>query len=397
MLEIYLAEWYNSSMKWIERKSLETRIAAAIKDYPVTLLLGPRQCGKTSLARRLSEGKKGFYFDLEDPEVPLKPEVARAVLKDLRGLVVIDEIQRQASLFELLRVLADRRPLPARFLILGSATPSIVKGASESLAGRVAYIDMGGFIQEEVGVGNWMRLWVRGGFPPAFLAGNADKSYLWRSNFVQSFLERDIPQLGIRVPAVALRRFWTMLAHYHAQPWNAADLARAMSVKEDTARHYLDILCGAFMLRQLPPWFENTGKRVVKAPKVYFRDSGLLHTLLGLKTQEQALSHPRFGFSWEGFAMEQVLRAAEAERDAYFYRTHAGTELDLMIMRGGKRYGFEFKFEDAPRITRSMHMAMADLGLERLWIVYSGERGYSLAERIRAIPLSEIRQAVEEM
>jgi hypothetical protein len=384
-------------MKWIERKSLEQRISAAIRDYPVALLLGPRQCGKTSLARRIAKGRQGTYFDLEDPETPLKPDVARAVLKDLKGLVVLDEIQRQPELFALLRVLADRRPLPARFLILGSASPSIVKGVSESLAGRVSYVGMGGFTLEEAGAQNWKRLWTRGGFPPSYLAGNSEKSHNWRMNFIQSFLERDIPQLGFRVPAPALRRFWTMLAHYHGQPWNASELARAMSVKEDTARHYLDILCGAFMVRQLPPWFENTSKRVVKAHKVYFRDTGLLHALLGLKDFRQVMSHPRFGFSWEGFAMEEVIRVAQAEREAYFYRTHAGAELDLLLLRGGRRYGFEFKFEDAPHPTRSMYIALEDLALEKIWIVYSGDRAYPLAKGIEAIPLAEIRRAVKEM
>jgi hypothetical protein len=379
-------------MRWIPRERLEGRVATALREYPVTLLLGPRQCGKTTLARRISEGRRGGYFDLEDPETPLRPETAGAILKDLRGLVVIDEIQRQPRLFELLRVLADRRPVRARFLILGSASPAIVRAVSESLAGRVAYVDMGGFVLEEVGARNWKRLWTRGGLPSAYLAASDAKSDDWRRHFIQSFLERDVPQLGIRVGASVLRRFWTMLAHYHAQPWNAADLARAMSVKEDTARHYLDILTGAFMVRQLMPWFENVGKRVVKSPKVYFRDTGLLHSLLGLTTTDQVLGHPRFGFSWEGFAMEHVLRAVQGERDAYFYRTHAGAELDLLIMRRGKRYGFEFKFEDAPRASRSMHVVIEDLGLEHLWIVYSGERALSLGDRISTLPLEAIDQ-----
>jgi len=384
-------------MDWIERKSLEKRIYASLEDYPITLLLGPRQCGKTSLARRIADHREGAYFDLEDPEVPLQQNVARTVLKDLRGLVVIDEVQRQPDLFELLRVFADRRPLHARFLLLGSASPAIVKGVSESLAGRVAFLEMGGFTLTEVGEQNWTRLWVRGGFPLAYLATNEDKCFGWLMNFMQSLLERDIPQLGIRVPAAVLRRFWTMLAHYHGQPWNASELARAMGVKQDTARHYLDILGGAFMLRQLPPWFENTGKRVVKAPKVYFRDTGLLHALLGLRDTQQVFGHPRFGFSWEGFAMEEVIRTAQAERDAYFYRTHAGAELDLLILRGGRRYGFELKFEDAPRPTRSMQMVLEDLNLERLWIVYPGDRTFPLKERIELLPISRIDEAVRKM
>jgi hypothetical protein len=381
-------------MKWVKRTALEKRIMAAIDDYPVTLILGPRQCGKTSLARKIVEKRRGTYFDIEDPETPLQPDIARTVLKDLGGLVVIDEVQRQPSLFGLLRVLSDRRPLPARFLLLGSASPAIVKGISETLAGRVAYVDMRGFDVSEAGVKDWTRLWVRGGFPLAYLAAEAKKSFAWRLNFIQSFLERDIPQLGIRVPATALRRFWTMLAHYHGQIWNASELARAMGVKQDTARHYLDILCGAFMVRQLPPWFENTGKRVVKASKIYLRDTGLLHALLGLDTKEQLLAHPRLGFSWEGFAMEEVIRAAQADRQAYFYRTHAGAEIDLLIMQRGKRYGFEFRFEDAPRPTRSMHQVTEDLGLERIWVVYPGDRRYSVSERIELLPLNEIDHAI---
>lgn len=384
-------------MKWLDRSALARRLEVAIRAFPVTLLLGPRQCGKTSMARRIATQRRATYFDLEDPETPLRPEAAKAILKDLRGLVVIDEVQRQPGLFALLRVLADRRPLPARFLLLGSASPAIAKGASESLAGRVAHVDMSGFSLTEVGAENWRRLWTRGGFPAAYLAGSHEKSHTWRMHFMQSFLERDLPQLGIRIPAAALWRFWTMLAHYHGQPWNAADLARAMSVKEDTVRHYLDILTGAFMVRQLQPWFENTGKRVLKAPKVYFRDTGLLHSLLGLRTPEQTLSHPRFGFSWEGFAMDQIIRTADGERDAYYYRTHAGAELDLLLMRAGKRYGFEFKFEDAPKMTKSMHVALADLRLEHLWVVFNGERRLPMAERVSTLPLADLQSAIANL
>lgn len=384
-------------MKWLERKDLEGRIQRGIRDYPVTMLIGPRQCGKTSLARRVGERQSGTYFDLEDPETPLQAQVARAVLKDLRGLVIIDEIQRQPSLFELLRVLADRPKRPARFLILGSASPDMIRGVSESLAGRVAYVDMGGFTLEETGTNKWKQRWLRGGFPPAFLARDGEQSFRWRLNFIQSFLERDIPQLGIRVPASALRRFWTMLAHFHGQVWNSADLARAMGVKEDTTRHYLDILAGAFMVRQLPPWFENTGKRLVKAPKVYFRDTGLLHALLGMKSLEQLLAYPRFGFSWEGFAMEEVIDYLQADRDSYFYKTHGGAELDLLVVRGGKRYGFEFKFEDRPRVIRSMHEVLKDLKLTKLWIVYNGDRSYSLGDRLEALPLADCMKTLAQI
>ena len=315
-------------------------------------------------------------------------------MADLKGLVVIDEFQRQPGLFALLRVLADRRPIPARFLILGSASPDLARGVSETLAGRVAYVEMDGLSLREVGPEQANRLWLRGGFPESYLARTEARSRSWRGNFVQSFLERDIAQLGIRVPAHTLRRFWTMLAHYHGQIWNAAELARALGTKEDTARHYLDILCGAFVVRQLSPWFENVGKRLVKAPKVYLRDSGLLHTLLGIGDRMQLLSHPKLGASWEGFALEQVIRLCWADRDAYYYRTHAGAELDLLLVRNGKRFGFEFKHEDAPTATKSMHITTDDLALKRLWIIYPGEHRYVVSDRIEAVPLKKVGEVL---
>ena len=381
-------------MKWLNRSDLGRRIRTAIRDNPVTLLLGPRQCGKTTLARKIPYRGTVTYFDLEDPQTPLHPGTEALMLRGLKGLVVIDEFQRRPKLFELLRVLAARYPLPARFLILGSASPDFVRGISETMAGRVAYVDMGGFSLSEVGPPKSRLLWVRGGFPNAFLARDEERSFQWRLNFVQSFLERDIPQLGIRIPAFALRRFWTMLAHVHGGNWNAADLARSMGVKEDTARKYLDILTGAFMMRQLPPWFENTGKRLVKAPKVYFRDSGLLHALLGLKTITDVLSHPKLGLSWEGFVLEELIRRLEADRDAFFYKTHSGAELDLFVIRKGKRFGFECKYDQAPHATKSMHSVMKDLKLERLWVVYPGQSAYALTDRIEVLPLTKVGKAV---
>lgn len=383
-------------MRFVPRPHLQRRIEAAIRRSAVTLLLGPRQCGKTTLARRISALREATFFDLEDPQTPLRPERAMLVLQQLRGLVIIDEFQRQPQLFEALRVLADRRPLRARFLILGSASPDLVRGISESLAGRVAYVEMGGLRLDEVGAQRSDELWLRGGFPSSLLARSTAESYRWRLDFIRSFLERDIPQLGIRIPAAALRRFWTMVAHVHGHNWNAAELARSMAVKEDTVRRYLDILTGAFMIRQLPPWFENVGKRLVKAPKIYFRDSGVLHALLGLRTQRELLSHPKLGLSWEGFALEEIIQATGAERDAYFYKTHAGAELDLLLVRGGKRFGFECKHADAPQATRSMHVALKDLGLHRLWVVYPGASRYPLSERIEVVPLTRIRRLIEE-
>jgi predicted AAA+ superfamily ATPase len=380
----------------IPRPQLFAQVSHSLQHNPVTLILGPRQCGKTTLARQIHAAQGGTYFDLEDSETPLHPPAAKLILRDLQGLVVIDEFQRQPALLELLRVLADRRPLPARFLVLGSASPLLVKGVSESLAGRVGYVQMSGFSLEEVNADQHDALWIRGGFPPSFLAEDEQFSHTWRANFIQSFLERDLPQLGIRIPAHALRRFWTMLAHFHGQVWNAADLARSLGAKEDTARRYLDLLCGAFMVRQLPPWFENLGKRLVKAPKVYLRDTGLLHTLLGLRDRLQVQSHPRLGLSWEGFALEQIIRMAQAENDAFFYRTYAGAELDLLLVRNGKRYGFELKYEDAPRTTKSMHVVFADLTLEKLWVVHPGEHRYPLREGIEALPLSRVPEVLRE-
>ncbi len=362
----------------------------SIQNSPITLLAGPRQCGKTTLAKRIAERKDAVFFDLEDPAVPLQKETLGLTLRGLRGLVVIDECQREPMLFPLLRVLADRKPLPARFLLLGSASPELAGRASESLAGRVRHVDMGGFILEEAGAPAAEKLWLRGGLPISFLAKSEEESFRWRLDFIRAHLERDIPALGIRVPAAALRRFWMMLSHVHAQTWNSSDMARSMGTQEDTARRYLDILSGSFMIRQLQPWFENLGKRLVKAPKIYFRDSGLLHAFLGLKTRREMLTFPRLGFSWEGFILEQIIGRFDAERSAYFYKTHAGAELDLMILKGGRRYGFEIKYADAPTMTRSMHVALADLKLKRLWVVYPGTRRYKLSNLVEALPSSEL-------
>ena len=376
--------------KILARPAVSAAISQALRTHPVALLLGPRQCGKTTLARQFCEAKGGVYFDLEDPESALRKDVALQVLAPARGLVVIDEFQRQPTLFELVRVLADRKPLPARFLILGSASPDLVHGASETLAGRVAYCNMSGFDVTEIAQRGIDSLWLRGGFPRSYLARSDADSFTWRSNFVQSFLERDIPNLGLRVPAPALRRFWTMLAHFHGQVWNAADLARSMGTGENAVRHHLDILTGSFMVRQLPAWFENVGKRLVKSPKIYLRDTGLLHALLGATSRLDLLSHPKVGFSWEGFALEQTVRLLGVERDAYFYRTQAGAELDLFVIHHGRRYGFEFKFEDAPRTTKSMQVALSDLELEHLWVVYPGERTVPLSSKITQLPLGQV-------
>ena len=374
----------------LDRPTPAGRIREALAVHPCAALTGPRQCGKTTLARQIAaEAPGSTYFDLEaaiDRQRLAAPELA---LGRLDGLVVIDEVQRMPALFETLRVLVDRPDNDVRFLLLGSASPQLVRGVSESLAGRIGLVDLGGFDLGETGSDEWRTLWVRGGFPRAFLARNTKASSLWRRNFVRTFLERDIPQLGITIPAESLRRFWTMIAHYHGQTWNAAEFARSLGSSEGTARRYLDILAGAFMVRVLPPWFENLKKRQVKAPKVYVRDTGLLHTLLGIPTEDQLLGHPKVGASFEGFVVEQLLGALES-RDAYYWATHAGAELDLLVLHGGKRYGFECKFADAPGTTRSIRVALEDLGLEHLWVVYPGDEGYVLDDRISVLPVAQI-------
>jgi len=373
----------------IQRPQLLARVDGGLRQSPAVALLGPRQCGKSTLARMIARGRAATIFDLEDPRDLARLGNPLLALGPLRGLIVIDEVQRRPDLMPLLRVLADRRPIRARFLLLGSASSDLVKHTSESLAGRLHFVDMGGFTLSEVGAVKQDRLWLRGGFPPSFLAQSDAVSAAWRENFVRTFLERDLPQLGIRTPAHTLRRFWTMLAHYHGQVWNASALGSSLGVAHTTARGYLDVLCGALVARQLPPWFGNLGKRIVKAPKVYVRDTGLLHTLLGLSTRDALLSHPKLGASWEGFALEQVLNAC-GDREAYFYGTHGGAELDLLLIRNGRRYGFEFKCSDAPTMTKSMHIARADLQLERLWVIHPGRIRYPLEEGVECLGLNEL-------
>jgi hypothetical protein len=374
----------------IDRPTPARRIQEAFEVHPCAALTGPRQCGKTTLARQIAaDAPASTWFDLEAAVDRQRLATPEQTLGRLRGLVIIDEVQRMPSLFETLRVLVDRPDNDARFLLLGSASPRLVKGVSESLAGRVGLVDLGGFGLREAGTDAWRKLWGRGGFPRSFLARSTQASSLWRRDFVRTFLERDIPQLGITIPAESLRRFWTMIAHYHGQTWNAAEFARALGSSEGTARRYLDILAGAFMVRVLPPWFENLKKRQVKAPKVYVRDTGLLHTLLGIPGEDQLLGHPKVGASFEGLVVEQLVGALET-RDVYYWATHAGAELDLLVLRGGKRYGVECKFADAPGTTRSMRVALEDLDLEHLWVVYPGDEGYVLDDRISVLPVAEI-------
>ena len=370
-----------------------TRLAAAARDAlsrsPVVVLSGSRQCGKTTLARQFLSPDSVNYFDLEDPRSLARLDEPMTALEPLEGLVVIDEVQRRPDLFPLLRVLADRRPMSAHFLILGSASGQLEHQSSESLAGRVERISMDGFGLEEVGSESLAQLWRRGGYPPSFLAENEELSLRWREEFIQTLLDRDLPQWGVRIPAVSLRRFWTMLAHYHGQTWSAADPARALGVAESTVRRYLDVLTDAFMVRQLQPYHANLRKRQVKAPKVYIRDSGLLHALLGIETEKDLLGHPRLGASWEGFATEQVL-VTEPHTEAFFWATHQGAEIDLVLRRRSGLFGVECKRADAPKMTPSIRFALEDLGLERIAILYPGTKRYPLSERVEAVPLREL-------
>jgi predicted AAA+ superfamily ATPase len=373
----------------IERHSLVEDIQNALQQSRIVALIGPRQSGKTTLAQMFVPIDSVNYFDLEDPVSLIRLEEPMTALRQLTGLIVIDEIQRRPDLFSLLRVLADRRPLPAKFLILGSASPELVRGASESLAGRLETISVSGLSLAEVGQANLLQHWARGGFPLSYLAANDADSEIWRKNFIQTFLERDLPQWGIQIPAATLMRFWTMMAHYHGQTWNASEASRSFGVSDMTVRRYLDILEGVFMIRVLRPWYVNIKKRQIKSPKIYFRDSGVLHYLLGIRSELDLYTHPKVGASWEGYAIEEAIKALHPD-EVYFWGTHNGAELDLLLLKGGKRIGIECKRMDAPHLTPSMKIAMDDLKLDRIVIFYPGEKAYPLAERIEVIPLVHI-------
>ena len=373
----------------IQRNSYTTSIQIALDRSRVVALVGPRQSGKTTLARQFVPPDSLNYFDLEDLTSLSRLEEPMTALRTLRGLVVIDEIQRRPDLFPILRVLSDRDPLPAKFLILGSASPHLLRASSESLAGRVETIPINGFSLAELGTQSLSRHWLRGGFPLSFLAGSETDSLAWRKNFIQTFLERDLHQWGIRIPATTLLRFWTMLAHYHGQIWNNAEPARSLGVSEPTVRSYLDILENVFMLRVLQPWHANLSKRQVKAPKIYFRDTGLLHYLLGIRSELDLQNHPISGASWEGYAVEEVLKATLPDQ-AYFWATHSGAELDLLLIKDGQRIGVECKRVDAPRLTASMRSSLQDLELDRLFVVYPGTLAYPITEKITALPITHL-------
>lgn len=382
----------------IERRHHREAVAALLSEFPVVAIVGARQTGKTTLAGALVGTANGpaQRFDLEDPRDDARLASPMLALENLTGLVVIDEIQRRPDLFPVLRVLADRPGTPARFLILGSASPELMKNSAESLAGRVAYHELPGFDLAEIDAGDIDTLWRRGGFPRSYLAGNEAAGQRWRREFIRTYLERDIPALGFRLSPATLRRFWGMLAHYSGQLWNGAELARAFGVTEPTVRHYLDILAATYMVRVLQPWHENLGKRQVKAPKIYLADSGILHSLLDIGASAEALlGHPRVGASWEGFALHQIVRALDADwQDCYHWRLHTGAELDLLVVKDGRRLGFEIKRTDAPRLTPSMRSALEALRLDRLFVIHAGRDAWPLADRVEAVPLSHIVQSI---
>ena len=372
----------------IERQRYLIRLETATKRSPIVSILGPRQVGKTTLAKEFARGRDATFFDLESEPDRLRLVNPELALGDIEGLVVIDEIQMMPQLFQVLRVLVDRSD-KVQYLILGSASPDIIRGVSETLAGRIEFIELTGFGLQEVGIDNWRRLWVRGGFPRSYLSSSDESSFAWRNAFIRTFVERDIPQLGISISASAMRRFWNLLAHYHGQYLNTSALARGMGVSVNTARHYLDILTGAMMVRQLQPWFVNLKKRQVRSPKIYLRDSGILHSLLNLETINGLLGHPAVGPSWGGFIVEETLKLL-LPFDAYFWATHAGAELDLLFAHGGKQFGVEVKFSEAPKLTKSMHIALDDLGLTHLWVIHPGPHTYPMTKNISALSINDL-------
>ena len=375
----------------MKRIKLLSEIKASLQLNPVVAMLGPRQCGKTTLAREFVEYPSTNYFDLEDPQDHARLLNPKLALEDLKGLVVIDEIQRSPELFPVLRVLVDRPDNPVRFLILGSASRDLIHQSSETLAGRISYLEVSPFTLDEVTSANSKVLWARGGFPRSYLAASELESYRWREDYIRTYLERDLPMLGIQIPSPSIRRFWMMLTHYHGQIFNASELGRSLQISDTTARRYLDILSGTFMISVLQPWFENIGKRQVKTPKVYFRDSGILHSLMGISTSEALSLHPKLGASWEGFAIEEIKRTLRArEEECYFWAVHQQAELDLMLIRDGKKLGFEVKYTDSPTVTASMRGGLRALDLDSLTIICPGKLHYKIDERISVCGLESI-------
>jgi len=378
----------------MKRTVYQRRITELFEIHPVVAILGPRQCGKTTLARAYAGDARQqtvTVFDLEDPTDAALLDNPRLALQDLEGLVIIDEVQRAPGLFEVLRVLVDRENNPCRFLVLGSASRDLIQQSSETLAGRIGHMELTPFSLTETTTRSLQRLWLRGGFPPSFLAKSEAVSTEWRKAYISTYLERDIPAMGIDIASQSLRRFWSMLAHYHGQLINYSELGRSFGVADTTVRRYLDVLSATFMVRQLPPWHENLKKRQVKRPKVYLRDSGIFHTLMGIGNRETLARNPKLGPSWEGFAIEEIIRFHHAgEGEAYFWNTHGAAELDLMLLLDGQRHGFEVKYTERPRVTRSARIAADDLKLDQLSVVYPGDKSVMLGDGIQAIGLSKL-------
>jgi predicted AAA+ superfamily ATPase len=380
----------------ILRNRITNRVVKALIRSDVVSILGPRQCGKTTLAKMVAKNHGPFhFFDLEYPDDIAQLQNPLLVLENLTGLIVLDEIQHMPELFPILRVLADREESPAKFLLLGSASPDIIKNVSESLAGRVEFVHMTGFALDEI-KNDTQLLWIRGGFPKSFLADNSDDSYSWRENFIITFLERDLSRLGINVSPEMMRRFWFMLAHSHGQIWNASDISRSLGISYMTAKRYADILTNAYMVRQLQPWFENISKRQIKAPKVFIRDSGIFHFMVGARSKNDLFAHPKLGASWEGFVIEQIINIC-GERYCYFWRTQAGTELDLLFLHRTEKIGFEIKCSDTVKTTKSMRIAIHDLDLSHLFVIYPGKDTYRIDEKITAIPISDLLFRLQKM
>lgn len=377
----------------ITRTQWHNQLAAAQKRSRIVTLVGPRQCGKTTLAREFIDESSVNYFDLEDPVSLLRLDQPMTALGSLQGLIIIDEIQRRPELFPILRVLVDRTSFKGQFLILGSASGNLLRQSSETLAGRMETLHLRGFSLQELGMDRQQKHWLRGSFPLSYLAASEADSLAWRKNFIQTLLERDFPQWGIRTAATTLWRFWTMLAHYHGQIWNAAEFARALSVSESTTRRYLDLLSDAFMVRQLKPWYVNMRKRQVKSPKIYIRDSGLLHQLLGIGSERELFTHPKIGASWEGYVIEEILAALQPD-EACFWATHQGAEIDLVLRKNGEMVGVECKRTDAPRMTPSIRTALVDLKLDRVVVVYPGNKRFFLAEQVEAVPLKDLTDKI---
>ncbi len=380
----------------LPRHTLTQQIEHALTRNPVVSLIGPRQCGKTTLARAIGKSQDATFFDLEHPVDAERLKNPLTALEHLQGLVVIDEAQLQPALFPVLRVLADRTPLSARFLLLGSASPDLASNISESLAGRIHFVNMSGFNLHEVGSDNWRDLWHRGGFPRSYLAQSDADSFKWREDFIATFLERDLRRLGVLVAPESLRRLWMMIAHYHGQVAKLSDIGRSLGENHTTIRRHLDILEGALVLRQLQPWHENVGKRQVKSPKVYVRDTGILHTLLGLGNAATIESHPKLGASWEGFITERIVELF-GDRNCMFWATQAGAELDLFVLHQGKRYGFEIKYADAPKTTKSMREAIKTLELTKLFIAYPGSKSYVVDEHIEAVGVLDLETKLKSL